>query len=163
MRQISLVAALLAALFTASCASEPTVGGQKVNRTALDQAAQDKHKALVAEGDAAWALRVDQAKLREAIAKWDAAVQIKGDDYDTYAKLARAQYFLADGFLFFDAESSEAKMNEFLAAHEKGLAYAEQGLRALSPDYEKRVGMGVKVEEAVSALDRSAVPLMYWY
>ncbi len=162
-RLIQVVMVAFVATLAFSCSSKLQNTGTKVSRTSLDPAAIEKHKTLVAEGDAAWALRLDQAKLREAIAKWDAAVAIKADDYESYTKLARAQYFLADGFIFFEAEASEAKMAEFLAAHEKGIAYADQGLRALSPDYEKRVDTGVKTEDAIMALDRSAVPLMYWY
>jgi tetratricopeptide (TPR) repeat protein len=158
-----LAVALAAALAGACTSSNPQIIGSKVSRTALDPAALEKHKALLAEAEAAWALRADVAKLKEAIAKWDAAVAIKPDDADTYTKLSRAQYLYGDGHLFFESEGSEAKMQEFLAAHEKGLAYAEQGLRAFSAEYEKRIETGVKVEDAITVLDRSAVPLMYWY
>lgn len=142
-----------------ACASNPDLIGQKVNRAPLDAAAQEQHRALVAEGDAAWQGRVDEAKLREALAKWEQAVALKGDDWRTYAKLARGYYLLADGFLFFEP----AKKAEFLAAHEKGLAMAEQGMRAISPDFEKRRNAGTKIEDAVMKLGRDAVPLMYWY
>jgi tetratricopeptide (TPR) repeat protein len=154
----------LVMLVAVSCSGGPAVMGKKVNRTPIDAASLEKHKALIAEGDAAWAARAEgKAKIEEAIARWDAAVQIKGDDADTYAKLARGTYLLADGYLFFDAEASPEGMATFLAAHEKGQAYAEQGLRALSTDYEKRVDSGINIEDAVQALGREAVPLMYWY
>jgi tetratricopeptide (TPR) repeat protein len=151
-------------LVLSSCSGGPTVMGKNVNRTPLDAASVEKHKSLVAEGDAAWAVRAEgRAKIEEALGKWDAAVQIKGDDADTYAKLARGTYLLADGYLFFESEASPAGLQAFLAAHEKGQAYAEQGLRALSTEYEKRVDSGINVEDAVQALGREAVPLMYWY
>jgi hypothetical protein len=155
--------ALLAAVLAAACKPGPATLGQTVNRGPLDAASLEKHKALVAEGDAAWAERGDLAKLKIAIGKWDEAVKVKSDDHESYAKLARGQYLLADGHLAFDAESSPAQMEEFLKAHELGQAYAEQGLRALSPDYQKRVDGGIPIEDAVQALGREAVPLMYWY
>lgn len=143
----------------AGCGTNPDLIGQKINRTPLDPAAQEQHKQEVAAGDAAWAGRVEEAKLREAIEHWEKAVAIKNNDHETYAKLSRAYYFLADGFLFFD----EAKRAEFLATHEKGQAVAEQGLRALSADFEKRRNAGTKIEDAVMKLGREAVPLMYWF
>jgi tetratricopeptide (TPR) repeat protein len=146
-----------------SCGPGPAMIGKKVSRTPLDAAAAEKHKALVAAGDAAWLERGNEAKLREALASWDAAVKLKEDDAETYQKLARGAYLLADGYLFFDSDKSPEKMQEFLETHEMGQAYAEQGLRALSPDYEKRLAQGIPLEDAINALDRSAVPLMYWY
>jgi tetratricopeptide (TPR) repeat protein len=158
-----LASAAVVLLLAVACSSSPKLIGSKVNRGQLDAATAEKHKSLVAEGDTAWAARADRAQLETAIAKWDEAVKLKGDDHETYAKLARAVYLLADGYLFFESEESDAKMEAFLAMHERGVAYAEQGLRAISPDYEKKVDSGVKTEDAIMVLDRSAVPLMYWY
>lgn len=161
-RSLSLAGSLLALALTvaaAGCAAGPRSVATEVKRGPLDAAATDQHKQLVAEGDALWAERLDEAKLRGALAKWEEAVKVKSDDHETYAKLARGFYLLADGFLSFVPEKEE----EFLATHEKGQAYAEQGLKALSPDFEKRLGNGTKIEDAVMVLGREAVPLMYWY
>jgi tetratricopeptide (TPR) repeat protein len=155
---ITVVAAL-----ALSCKAGPAVIGKKVNRAPLDAASAEKHKQLVAEGDAAWAERASEAKLREALAKWDEAVKIKQDDHETYTKLSRGAYLLADGFIFFEVEGNPAKEEEFLKTHEMGQAYAEQGLRALSPDYEKRVEGGIPMEDAIMVLGQEAVPLMYWF
>jgi tetratricopeptide (TPR) repeat protein len=153
------VALALATLALVACGANPKGLGAKINRAPLgaDQAAQ--HKTLVDEGDAAWALRNDEAKIREAIAKWDAAVKVKPDDAETYAKLARACYLLADGHLFFDP----AKVDEFLTTHERGFEYAQIGMAAISPDFEKRRHAGTQIEHAVMVLNADAVPMMYWY
>jgi hypothetical protein len=146
-------------LALASCGASPSLSGGKINRTPLDAATLEQHKKLVAEGDAAWAERLDEAKLRAAITSWEQAVKVKDDDADTCQKLARAYYLLADGFLSFD----EAKKAEYLATHLKGIDWAEHGLRAISTAYESRRAQGMKTEQAVMKLDRNAVPLMYWY
>ena len=147
---------LALALLVAACG-----GGtqSQITRTRLDAASLEKHKALVAEGDALWKERLDQQKLLGAIGKWQDAVQLKADDAETYVKLARANYFLADGFLSFDP----AREAEFLATHEKGMQWGEKGMLAISPDFEKRRQMGAKLEDAVQLLQRDAVPALYWY
>jgi tetratricopeptide (TPR) repeat protein len=155
--------ALVITLALAACSSNPQLIGQKVQRGNLDAASVEKHKSLVAEGDAAWAARADRAKLDEAIARWEEAVKLKSDDWESYAKLSRAAYLVADGYLFFDMDKGDKEKEAFLAMHEKGIAYAEQGLRALSPEYEKKVESGVATQDAIMVLDRTAVPLMYWY
>ena len=152
---------LLAALLTAAATGcpAPRQQGQTITHSNLDVASAEQQKKLVAEGDALWAERLDEQKLRGAIAKWEAAVAMKGDDYETYQKLARGNYLLADGFLSFDP----AKVDEFLATHEKGMQLAEKGLLAISPDFEKQRRLGAKMENAVEVLNKDAVPLLYWY
>ncbi|MBI4509030.1 MAG: hypothetical protein HY698_05310 [Deltaproteobacteria bacterium] len=146
-------------LVALGCGATPKPLAREITRTPLTAEAQDKHAQLVAEGDALWLERGDEAKLRQAIAKWDEAVQVKPDAHAIYAKLTRACYLLADGFLSFDQDRSE----EFMATHEKGVAYAEQGMMALSPEYEKKRRAGAKLEDAAKTLGKEAVPLLYWY
>jgi tetratricopeptide (TPR) repeat protein len=154
-RRIAIACVLLAA----ACGATAKGPGQKINRAPLAQDQTAAHKAAVDAGDAAWAERSDEAKLRAALAKWEEAVKIMPSDHETYAKLARGHYFLADGFLAFDP----AKVDEFLATHEKGYDYAQQGMAAISADFEKRRHAGTKIEDAVMVLGPDAVPLMYWY
>jgi hypothetical protein len=151
----------LAAVFVAlsACGANPKGLGQKINRTPLTAEQQAAAKAALDAGNAAWDGRSDEAKLREAIAKWEEAVKINAADWETYAKLARANYLLADGYLFFD----ESKHTEFLATYEKGLTMAETGMAALSTDFEKRRHAGTKIEDAAMVLGPEAVPLMYWF
>jgi hypothetical protein len=148
---------LMLVLALLGCGAQPKQ--ETIARSQLDAAGQEKHKALVGEGDSLWNDRLDVGKLRGAIAKWEEAVGMKPDDHETYAKLARAHYLLADGFLALDP----TKEMEFLATHEKGMGHGEKGLAALSPDFEKKRRLGAKMEDAIQVLQRDAVPCLYWY
>ncbi len=118
------------------------------------------HQAAVAAGDAAFANRVDRAQLELAVTKYEEAVKLKDDDWQTYAKLSRACYALADQWLFFEKDQ---KPDLFLATYAKGLDYAQRGMAALSPDVEKRLAAGVDLKDAVSLLDKQAIELLYWH
>ncbi len=150
--------ALVATIGLVSCGASPTGLKSGIKRGSLAGDAASQHKQLVAEGDAAWEERADRAKLLEAVSKWDQAVKLKDDDADTYAKLARGCYLIADGWLSFEDDKAA-----YLAMHLRGLDYAERGMAAISPDFEKRVKAGTKTEDAVKVLGRNAVPQMYWY
>ncbi len=150
---------IFAALLALGCGATPKSIATPINRAALAQTEADKHAQLVADGDALWQERSDELKLRAAIATWTAAIGVKQDDDATYAKLARASYLLADGFLSFDA----AKVDEYLATHEQGQAFALRGLSAFSADFEKRLASGAKIEDAAAVLTKDAVPLLYWF
>jgi tetratricopeptide (TPR) repeat protein len=150
---------LLIAALTA-CGATPGGLGGGIRRTPLAGPQTEQHKQLVAEGDAAWELRADRAKLEEAIAKWEQAVAIKDDDADTYLKLSKGVYQLADGWLFFEGGLTS---EPYLQTHLKGVQFAERGMLAISPDFEKRRNAGTNIEDAVKVLGRNAVPLIYWY
>ncbi len=113
---------------------------------------------LVEEGDAAWAERGDEARLNVAIQKWEAAAEMDASDADTWVKLSRAYYFLADGHMSFD----ESRAELMIATYEKGIAAAEHALVAISPDFARRMQADTRIEEAVEILDASAVPALYW-
>src|SRR3989304_5266792 len=108
--------------------------GQRINRTPLDPTTAARARQLVTEGDELWKERGDETKLRQALAKGEGAGKINTADHETYAKLARGTYLLADGYLSFDS----GRVDEFLATHERGKRVAEQGLMALSPGFENR-------------------------
>ncbi|MBZ0231776.1 MAG: TRAP transporter TatT component family protein, partial [Deltaproteobacteria bacterium] len=116
--------------------------------------------AAVAAGDAAFANRVDRAQLELAIAKYEEAVKLKDDDWQTYGKLARACYALADQWLLFEKDTNPQPFMDF---HSKGLEYAQRGMAALSPDVEKRLAAGVDLKDAVQLLDKQAIDLLYWH
>lgn len=118
------------------------------------------YQAAVTAGDAAFAQRADRAQLELAVAKYEEAVKLKDDDWQTYAKLSRACYALADQWLFFEKDQNPQL---FLATYEKGLNYAQRGMAALSPDVEKRLAAGVDLKDAVQLLDKQAIDLLYWH
>jgi hypothetical protein len=118
------------------------------------------YQAAVSAGDAAFAQRADRAQLELAVAKYEEAVKLKDDDWQTYAKLARACYALADQWLFFEKDKNPQL---FLATYEKGLNYAQRGMAALSPEVEQRLAAGVDLKDAVQLLDKQAIELLYWH
>jgi hypothetical protein len=50
-----------------------------------------------------------------------------------------------------------------LDAYWKGVTYAVQGMKAYSPELEKKLALGTTMDAAVAILDKGGVPLMYWY
>ena len=131
----------------------PTTAAQNATPGAADQ-----RTTLLTEATAAWAERSDEAKLRLAIEKWEAAVALDGTHADDWAALSHGYYFLADGHLSFD----EAKQEEMMATFEKGTRAAEKGLLAVSPAFAARMHEGARIEEVVSLFERDAVPCLYW-
>lgn len=143
---------------TTGCgASATSLGGGVKRGNATDPAA---HAAAVAAGDAAFALRDDRAQLELAIGKWQEAVALKDDDYETYEKLARAHYLLADGWLYFEQND---KKPQFLATYEKGFQYAERGMRARYPAVDERLSAGIDLKDAAQLIDKAGIGLLYWY
>ena len=115
--------------------------------------------AAVKEGEEHWVKRSDPAELRKAIEAWERAVQIDPAKHDVMVKLARAWYFLGDGFLRFDDE----KKDEMLAAFEKGAYWAEVSLRGTNGEFRKRVCASEPFDKALQAVDKKDVPAIYWY
>jgi hypothetical protein len=150
------VALLILALLPAACGATPRQLSRPVARAAP---AGDRHAALWAQARGAWERRADEAALREAIRLLREVVAARDDDREAYLLLSRACFFLGDGFLVFDPR----RKPELAATFEEGLAFADRGLRALSPTYEQRRRAGAAVDEAASGLGREAVPYLYWY
>jgi hypothetical protein len=151
----------LVAIALAACGASPQGLQSGIKRNDLSGTQADQYKQLVAEGDAAWEQRADRKQLELAIAKWESAIALKDDDADTYVKLTKGVYQIADGWLQFEGEGQNSA--GYLQMHLKGVEYAERGMAAISPDFEKRIRAGTKTEDAVKVLGRNAVPLMYWY
>lgn len=117
-----------------------------------------RHDALVAEGDAAFAEREDEARLRAAVTAYQGAVEADASDYETWIKLCRAQYFLAYGYMEFDP----ALEAETTAMYHDSITSAERGLAALSPAFAERVRSTGQFTSGLEVLDARAVPLVYW-
>ena len=142
----------------AACGSAPRVIERPVAR-APAASANDDHGRAIAEAEAAFAQRLDEAALRRAIAAWTRAIALRETDAAAHAALARAWFFLADGHLAFDP----ARKDEMKRAYEQAAAYAERGLRALSPAFEQRRRAGASVDAAARDLGAPAAPLLYWW
>ena len=140
-----------------SAAWEDTTSGQ----TTVTADAQSRHDQLVAEGDAHWAQRDTEAELRAAITSWQGALEAVPTDHALWARLARAQYFLADGHLAF-RDTPDAPDAEATTMYQTAVTSAERALMELSPAFAERMRAGERIESAMSALDASAVPALYW-
>jgi hypothetical protein len=149
--------ALAVAVLTGCGATTQGLSGGIRRGAASDPGA---YQAAVSAGDAAFAQRADRAQLELAVSKYEEAVKLKDDDWQTYAKLSRACYALADQWLFFEKDKNPQL---FLATYEKGLNYAQRGMAALSPDVEQRLAAGVDLKDAVQLLDKQAIELLYWH
>jgi len=172
--RISIIAAALW-VTVAACGGSAATSPTRVQRTQLAPDQDAAYKQAIAEGDAAWEQREQVDSLKIALLRWEKAVQIKDDDWQTYAKLARGYYFLADGTHQFEAMggtypydpdkvADQAGNDAYLNAHLRGAEHAQRGMAALSPELEKRMGQGIKIEDAATALlGNDGVPLVYWY
>lgn len=161
MRRFSLAIAASAALVAACGSGREGAWSEPV--TARSEAAQapgaaERMTALEAEAEQHWTKRGEESELRAAITSWNSVVEIDPARHETWVRLARANYLLADGYLSFD----EARRDEFNTTHEAGIRAAERALVALSPDFGRRMEAGTRIEDAISVLDRSAVPALYW-
>lgn len=156
------------------CGAAPAGLNNKVTRSQLATPQEGQHSQLVAEADALWAERGDRAKLEAGLAMWEQAIAVKDDDWETYAKLARGYYFLADAYLAFDAMggaypydpdaiANQAANEAFLNTHLRGIEHAERGLAAVNETFEKRILAGTRTEDAVVVITRKGIPLVYWY
>lgn len=124
----------------------------------LRNAASLDRSSALALADSAWAERLDEVRLREAIGALERATQLDTTDAAALARLARAYYFLGDGHLSFDP----ARHEEMMDAFERGTDAAERALVAQSPSFAARMRSGARIEEAVELLGRDAVPALYW-
>jgi len=116
-----------------------------------------EHRRLVAAGDALWSQRGDAAKLRTAIARWQAAVDLDGSDVRTFEKLGRAISLLGNVGM---AKASKA---ERAALFKRGAALAERGIAAASPAFARLRRQGAKMVDAIAVTERAAAPLVYWH
>lgn len=113
--------------------------------------------AEITEGDAAWSQRGDQAQLTLAIARWKAAFD-RAPSAELAAKLARAEYFLGDGFLALQHNDVERD-----AAYQRGLEWATTSLKLAAPAFADAMAEGKSHADAVGLVGKDAVPALYWY
>lgn len=148
------VAALVAGCGTTrETAWEPTTA-----KTPLDEASKAQIAELLAAAQEAWLKREDSAQAKAAVDAYKAASDLDPSNADTLAELAHALYFYADCTLRFDESNPDLYKN----THEEGIRAAERALSAMSPAFAEKMASGSRIEDAISVLDRSAVPALYW-
>jgi hypothetical protein len=107
----------------------------------------------VAAAAARWADRLDPAEARAALDAWQRAADADPGDPALHLAISRACHFLA--------EAHQAP--DRLALLERGVAAAERGLRAASPEFDRLRRLDAPFEEAIATLDAGAAPLLYWW
>jgi len=132
---------------------EPT---EQTDQPAESAETATQREQLIAQGDEAWLGRSDPDQIRAAVAAWEQATEIDGDDHETWVKISRAYYFLTDGHLRFSAE------DQMLETYQHGIQAAERALRALSPEFAQAMAAGEPVTGALASLEPNAVPALYW-
>lgn len=143
-----------------SCVWFAACAGQKLASRAVVTADQQKHaQELAGAGDAAWEKRAERAQLEAAIAAWEKAARIDGADWKNWTNLARGYYWLAEGYVAFDANSDAT----YLATHQKGMEAGEQAMRNYSEKTRRQMELGAKLEDMAPFIDKDGVPAMYWY
>jgi hypothetical protein len=159
-RDAVLGAALLALSLVpaAGCGGGRTAAWEQTSTTTTVTAeGQSRHDELVTQGDAEWAQRADETHLRAAIDAWSQALEAVPGDWVLWQRLARAQYFLADGHMAFDTAQDAATT----AMYQTAVTSAERSLAEQSPEFAAAV-QRTSITEALSVLDATSVPALYW-
>ena len=153
MRKIAIVAVLI--LLMAGCGAGRTSGicGTLAPTLKGDAVAWAK------QGSDAWAGRIDEKKLREAISHWMKSLAANPEQPKLRVRLARALYFLADGYLRFQEEKSAEMMKTFESATNQ----AEIALGQLYPKYRSKYCGRRSYADQIATLDQKAGSAMYWY
>jgi hypothetical protein len=113
---------------------------------------------LVSRGETEWGQREVEAHARAAVEAWRAALDATPTDSVLWARLARAQYYLADAHVAPDpARSAEAAIL-FADAASSG----ERSLLARTPSIGAVLRSGQSFTQILPALDERDVPGLYW-
>jgi hypothetical protein len=141
------------------CVSGRTAVFQQGNQppVVVDDTARQAAATLLEEAQVAWKARTDVARIHDALAAWEAAAA-KAPDADTYVKLARGYYFLADTMALEPGQDAHVVENADL-----GTRAAERALQLGSPEFAAAVKAGAPWEDAVKDAPATAVPALYWY
>ncbi len=153
------VALVSLAALVASCGStRESAWDTSTGSVKLDDAAQAQVAQLMAAAKAAYANRGDQAQAKAAVDAWTKAGEIDPTNVEALNELTHAIYFYSDCHLRFDEDNPEAYKN----MHEQGIRAAERALSAMSPAFAEKMAAGERIEDAISVLNASAVPALYW-
>ncbi len=159
-RTLATIAPLLLAAACGGCAGREATFDEArvapVTSAATDLAGRVRAKRE--EAAAAWAGREDPARVKVAIAAWEAAAALDPLDGTSRADLSRAHYFFAEAFL-----REEGKRDELVALLEKGTAWGEQALAVQAPEFARRLASGERFEAAVTSVEGNAIAALYWY
>lgn len=140
------------ALISVACGKSPAAYQAASAPVAAAAAEAGVVDTLVAEADAAWAERLDEARLRAALASFEQVIATDPSNRHALLHLTRGWYFLGDLHL----SEKEAK----IAAWEKAIGFGKQCL-ALNPDFAQRVQNEAE-KDAIVAARKDDAPCIYW-
>ncbi|MCA9562172.1 MAG: hypothetical protein KC561_01725 [Myxococcales bacterium] len=122
---------------------------------------------VMAEAEAHWANRTDQAELEAAIAAWERAITLetpgdrRTDLYPVLVSLSRANYFLADGHIrFASGADTEDRMK---ATFYQGVEWGRLAMAVNNQEWNRALLYETPIAEAVQLTTPSDMPAMYWY
>lgn len=149
-RAILIPLLLFGVFFQAGCGAKRIAGWEQT----VQQGTGDLME-ILKEAQAAWNNREDPRELERAITLYEQAIAIQPNQLEVLSLLARAYYFLGDGYRRNDPEAQ-------LALYDKAASYGERAM-ALHPEFLKKVKEGgEKPEDAVQVLSPEYVPAVYW-
>ncbi|MFT5434302.1 MAG: tetratricopeptide (TPR) repeat protein [Myxococcota bacterium] len=155
--RLMVFAAVIAALaLTAGCATSRSSG--LCESDVAPVAIEGDLAAVEAAAEAAFLKRESVHSLQTSIDKWRQATQIAPAKADNHLKLARALYFLGDGYLRLDEDEPG-----MVRALEEATYFAERALRLQNDDFKRAVCGRRPYSDAVKSLRRSDVAAVYWY
>ena len=146
----------------------------KDNLAKIGQATQKgDFEAAWAAADAAWEGRVEEAKLREAIALYEKVAAIESPNLspeerrqkltELYVRVARGYYFLADSHIRIKAKDDELN-DEMMKVFDQGIKASEKAIALADPDFAKKVAADPgSWQQSVTSVKDAALPALYWY
>lgn len=151
MRRLAMLLALLCvAGTTAACGAKRVFGWESEIQQVEGNLTQ-----VLADAEAAWLERDDPARLEAAIELYEQAIAINPNQKDVLTRLARAYYFLADGY-------NRADPARQIELYDAALAWGERAM-ATDPDFVRLVREEEKpMEEAIAALEADYIGAVYW-
>lgn len=142
------VALALLAITLGACAKRP---GDNAAGSAESAASADV--SALGQADALWEQRADEAKLQEALARYDEALAADPKNRHALEQLTRGWYFWGDAF----TSDKDVKVERW----GKSIEYGNRCL-ALNEDIAKQLVQGAKEKDAIAAATKDDVGCAYW-
>ncbi len=111
----------------------------------------------VSRGERSWRARADEGDVRDAIEAWSRALEGSPTDAVLWARLARAQLFLASTFV----APEPTRRDEARGLYEAAVESAERSLLARTPGIGRLLRAGRPFSSVLSAFVEADVPALY--
>jgi hypothetical protein len=122
-------------------------------QTAASSGAEGAAAAQITAADDLWEQRLDEEKLKGAIAKYEEAHSVDPGNRHSLVRLTRSHYFWGDAF----TNDTEVKLERWGKAIEYGTKCI-----ALNEAVSNRITGGEKEKDAIQSAVKDDVPCIYW-